>query len=219
MLRDVFYRVRTDILMKNLKNIGFLLLMTALVGGLLSSASAQTDASAGSPGKPVPLSHLYWHFLMHQNHLLTEATAREKQGKDGKWLRNHYQQKLNFRDSEMAQVDQSASRLASELKQLQDRAQAIVDAYRAKYPRELAGPDALPPVPPELYELGKKRETLIKAEMNKLRESLGTKRAATLDQFLQTQLGSRVTVQRVSPPRPHDPRNYPLPTPNSEVRP
>src|SRR6266478_3630227 len=41
-----------------------------------------------------PLSHLYWHFLLYQNHLDRAAADHEQQGKDGRWLSNHFQKQL-----------------------------------------------------------------------------------------------------------------------------
>src|SRR5262249_40343119 len=67
------------------------LLVNSLAFGQATSQATSGSASPqASQTRRAPLSHLYWHFLLHQNHLDKSAAAREQQGKDGNWLRNHY---------------------------------------------------------------------------------------------------------------------------------
>jgi hypothetical protein len=148
---------------------------------------------------------------MDQNHLDKAAASREQQGKDGNWLRNHYQQKLGFNDSEYAVVRESAVRLQSDLKQIDDEVQAIVQAERAKRPRILLSPDDLPPVPPRLLELRDEREAVIQRNVENLKGVLGPELVTKLDAFLENEIAPNVKVQSLRPPRPHDPRKHTVP--------
>lgn len=170
-----------------------LMLAANLIQGQSSSSSDN------GPQQPIPLSHLYWHFLNHQAHLDKVAAQREKQGKDGNWLRNYYQQKLGFNDSEFSLVRDSATRLQSQLKQIDDEVQSIVQKERASHPRSLATPGDLPPVPPRLYELAQQHEDVINNEVNTLKSELGVNDSAKLDMFLQLQFAPNVRVQHVGP--------------------
>ncbi len=83
-----------------------LLLLMGVLANPATTKSQQLPGQPPAPGtfqpKPIPLPHLYWHFLVYQNHLDTTAAAHESQGKDGQWLRAYLQKKLAFSDSEFA---------------------------------------------------------------------------------------------------------------------
>lgn len=202
--------------------LGFLVLASALLGTLAGGTVLGQTASpstASTSKSPVSLPHLYWHFLVYQNHLDRVATQREEAGKDGSWLRNYYQQELGFNDTEFQAVRQSAQNLEAQLKQIDARVQVVVQQVRARQPRTLTSPDQLPPVPPELRELSKKRESVIESEVANLKNALPPESAAKLDTFLQTVFAPKVKVQLVGPPRPHDPTKHPIPPFPTEVQP
>src|SRR5579863_6986071 len=125
----------------------------ALVGFLCILPSSLQFGQSG-PNVPltgqqtrVPLPHLYWHFLMHQNYLDQVASQREREGKDGTWLRKYYQQRLGLTDSEFAPVRESAVRLQAELNEIDAKAKTVVDDLHARYPRVVKSAKDLPPVP------------------------------------------------------------------------
>jgi hypothetical protein len=76
---------------------------------------AQSQPSTAPQLQPVPLAHLYWHFLIHQNDLDTFAAKLTAEGKEGQALRNYLQTKLGFSDGDYAPIRTSSQRLAAEL--------------------------------------------------------------------------------------------------------
>jgi hypothetical protein len=179
-------------------------------------AAVDGSSQTGQGGR-IPLSHLYQHFLLHQNHLDKTAATREQQGKDGQWLRNYYQQRLGFKDSEFAMVRKAATQLESDLKQIDTEVQTIIQADRARHPRVLLSPNDLPPVPPRLLELRDQRAAVIQRYVDSLTSVLGRELAAKLDAFLEDEFAPNVSIRYVSPPRPHDPDKHPVPPFATEV--
>jgi hypothetical protein len=162
---------------------------------------------------------LYWHFLIHQNHLDRAAILRQQQGKDGSWLHDYYQRRLGFTAAEFQPVRQTASRLEAELNDIDTKVQSVVKAARAAHPRVLKSPRDLPPVPPQLYELREQHEAVIAREVARLKAALGTERTARLEAFLQNEFAPNVTHHVLNPPRPGDAAKHPLPAAPKEVRP
>jgi hypothetical protein len=120
----------------------------------------------------VPLAHLYWHFLVHQNQLDKKAAELEAQGKDGKWLRNHLQQNLGFSDAEFAQIRTSSVRLTAEVKNFDGQAAAIRAAGISPASRE------------QLKDLTAQREAAIKTEITYLKQTLPPDKVAAFEVFL-----------------------------------
>lgn len=178
------------------------------------AASGQTSGNppatqASSPTR-VRLPILYRESLAYQSHLDAAAAALQAQGKDGNWLRNHFQEKLGFSDQQFASVRQTAVRLAEELKAQDAKAKAIIDAIHAQYPRTITDPSQLPPVPLELIALQKGRDAIVAQEIANLKTALGASAASKLDSFLEHNFAPTVTVKFIGPPRPHDPAQHPI---------
>jgi hypothetical protein len=202
---------------------GFFITLVLLCAMTISSAAAQTSGTHSSvPGAlPVPLSHLYWHFLVLQNHLDRAANAHEQRGEDGTALRKYYQKKLAFDDAHFSVVRQAALRLEPELKAIDAEIKAVIDADHARHPRILASPADLPPLPPELAQLQRKRDQTIDYEVDSLKLALGRRQTDKLEDFLTQEFARSVTLQRVNVPRPHnDPTRHTVPAfPQQEVQP
>jgi hypothetical protein len=176
--------------------------------GLCSAVLAATFSwsSHGQEVKPAPsptarqverpsLQHVYMHFFLYQNHLDKAAAAHEVQGKDGSWLRDHFQQQLGFTSAQFAIVRATGVRLESELKELGSEAKTIAEADRAAR-RE--NPET-PRVPdPRLKDLTKQREDLLQREIDGLNQELGPERAAKLQDFLHNHF-----LQNTSSLHPH----------------
>ena len=96
-------------------------------------------AAASSP-QPVPLHHLYWHFLTIQNHLDREAADLQKKGEDAAPVRDFYKHKLGFDNGQFGKIRQAAHYLEPKLKQIDAQAKTIVDGVHAQYPPQLGKP-------------------------------------------------------------------------------
>jgi hypothetical protein len=189
---------------------GFLCLFAGAF--MFAQTGAPVAANAVVAPGPLPLRLLYRHFLAFQNQLDRAAAARDRQGKDGSGLRNHYQNELGFTDAQFDAVRQAGLRLESELKQQDAKAKAVIDAVRAQHPRVLKSAADLPPVPPELVELQKGRNDLIDQEVDHLKTELGPAAAAKLDNYLQRNFASNVKVQSVPPPPAQGRFSHPVST-------
>jgi hypothetical protein len=192
-------------------------LICVLLSSVGNSQAVPSLSSVGT-GSRVPLSHLYWHFLLHQHHLDKVAAEREKQGRDGRWLRNYYQQKLGFSGADFEVIRQAAQGLQSELDDLDAEVRTVTQAERARHSRVLASPNDLPPVPPRLIELRDKREALIERHANNLKIALGARASAKLDNYLENEFAPNVRVQPVDPTRLHDPSRAPVRVFQNEVQ-
>lgn len=201
-------------------------ILALCLAGLMAPAVCQetatqqgTDAQAASHVKPIPLPLLYSLFLGYQNHLDRVASAREKQGKDGTWLSDHFQRKLGFTDEQFALVRSTGLRLDSELQKEDAKAAAIIKTTRAAFPHAtMSQPQTLPPVPPELIELQKERDQIIEKEVANLKKQLGPAASAELDSFLRQEFSRTVTMRTVRlPPHAHDPAHNPVPPFPQEV--
>jgi hypothetical protein len=147
----------------------------------------------------VPLPHLYWHFLMYQNHLDQVAAQRMASGKDGSWLSNHFEQKLGFTDAQFAVVRSTAQRLQVNLRAVDAQAKAIIAAGHQGAPPYPGTSHPWGPFPPELKALAEQHEGVIQTEVANLKAALGPGAAAQLETFLQNDFARNVTVQNVPP--------------------
>jgi hypothetical protein len=171
---------------------------------LLSLAFAQQPAAtpqqnqAQAP-KTVPLPHLYWHFLMWQNHLDSAAAEHEKAGRDGAWLRTYVEKRLGFSDAEFAPVRESAQRLQATIAGLDSQAMVIVQKDRAMYAKGLLAASDSPPGLPRLRELTQERETAISDEIAQLNAALGPVNSARLRSFIEKSFSTNVKAVPIQP--------------------
>lgn len=143
---------------------------TAALGHAQQSASPQTPSSL--PPQPVPLAHLYWHFLIYQNYLDNLAATMTTQGQDGAWLRNDFQRRLGFSDADFAPIRASGVRLSSELHALDAQAAAI-------HARGVSASNSA-----QLQALVAQRETYISAEIATLKQALSPEKITTFETFI-----------------------------------
>jgi len=169
---------------------------------LPSVGIAQTATSAPSVdhGHEVPLEHLYWHFLDYQLFLDKKADALPPSHPDVQMLRTHYQSRLGFNDSQYSLVRQAAQTLAARLKQKDDQAKSVIDTFHHNYPPGKVL--RLPPPPPELTQLQAEREAIISETVVDLKNQLGTKASATMDEFLHKDFLPTVAFKPMHPPGP-----------------
>jgi hypothetical protein len=120
------------------------------------------------------LPHLYWHFLVYQNHLDSKAAAITVEGQDGNGMRNLLQKKLGFSDADFAPIRTSSARLTAEVQALDAQAVAI----------RAAGPSSTSF--DQLHALTGQRETEINAEISYLKQNLSPGKMHALEAFLTT---------------------------------
>jgi hypothetical protein len=161
-------------------NYTFLFLLVGIVlcslpfqaAGQLIAGQPQNSTPATTQHKPVPLPHLYWHFLVYVNVLDTKAAELEAQGKDGSQLRNDLQTRTQLTDAEFTPVREASRRLSTEIKALNAQATAGNATGGTR------------PNPDTLRALATQREADINAEIAYLTQSLSPQKKASLDAFI-----------------------------------
>jgi oligoendopeptidase F len=148
--------------------------------------------------KPVPLPHLYWHFLIYQHQLDQLAIEHEKHGKDGGWLHSYLQNKLSITDDEFQPIRESADRLDSAIASLNTKAKADVAAYNAARSKEgTSSPDAHH-YRHKLKELTAQREAAINKEIDTLNTTLSPEAAQKLQNYIQNTFSKNVSIAHVN---------------------
>jgi hypothetical protein len=155
--------------------------------GQLAPAQQPLTSNGSQQHKPVPLAHLYWHFLVHQNHLEAKAASEEAQGRDGKWLRNHHQASLGFSDADYAAIRTSSTRLTAEVEALDKQAAAI----------RAAGQSASSSA--QLKILAAQREAYINAEITYLKQALAPDKIQAFETYITQFFSPKNLVIQTSP--------------------
>jgi hypothetical protein len=133
---------------------------------------------------------------MYQNHLDQAAADHEKHGKDGSWLRNHFQQKLGFTDAEFAPVRITAQQLESEMKPIDAQITTIAlqdHAWLRLHGRSQSA--GAPPGHAQVHQLGQTREALIQSKVDNLNQALGPKNASKFQYFIENEWAPHVIVR------------------------
>ncbi len=140
--------------------------------GQVNPAQQPQPSSKTTQIRPVSQAHLYWHFLVYQNHLDTKAAEQDSQGKDGGGLRNLLQKEAGLSDADYAPSRISSVRLAAEVKDLDAQAIAI-----RKIGVPLSNRD-------HLHALTLQREADITAEISYLKQNLPPDKIRAFEAFL-----------------------------------
>ena len=135
---------------------------------LAQIAPTQAQAPSGVHARPIPIEHIYWYFLLHQNHLDTLAANLDAHGKDGSEFRNGTQKQLGFSDDAFAAVRTAANRLAAEANAL--HAQAVAQQKSAAPSGHLA--------------LGLQRDAAISGAITYLKQSLTHDQVIALESYM-----------------------------------
>lgn len=155
--------------------LGFMLVMCALSGpavGQVTPAPQHPLSRKPSQIRPVPVEHLYWYFLLFQNHIDTRAAELDAQGKNGTVVRNHLQRSLGWSDADFTPIHDASVRLAAKAKDLHAKNQAIIAAGKSSSS------------PNRLRALASQRDAALNAEVSYLRSTLPPDKVVAFEAFL-----------------------------------
>ena len=176
------------------------------VAGLLLSVPALKlcSQSAGSvvmfkngvpSADPVPLEYVYLSFFQYQQHLDQAAAAHEKQGKDGRWLSEHFEHELNFSAAEINIIRMAATSVSEERTDLDSKTKTIVDADRAAWKAGiLAVGTPLPNSVAARHLLDRDRHDFLLNQISAMNERLGPKQANVLAVYLRGTFAGSASV-------------------------
>ena len=170
----------------------------AVVAAVFAGSSSRTVISqvtqrqrplsvTNNPLRPLPLAHLYWHFLVYQNHLDTVAAAQSAQGQDGSWLSGDLQRRMGFSDADFAPIRASSVRLSSELQALAAQATAI----------QTAGASSSNSA--QLKALATQREADINAEIASLKQALSPAKITAFETFITQFFAPKTLTYQITP--------------------
>lgn len=148
-----------------------LLLALCLSRQLALGQQTQSQPNISSQLQPVPLRHLYWHFLIHQSDLDAFAAKLNAEGRGGESIRDILQRRLGFSDADYAPIRASSQRLATELKPIQAQLNALQGSAWN---------------PTQALSLLTQRESYIDQEISNLSTELSPKDRAALESFMTT---------------------------------
>jgi hypothetical protein len=165
---------------------------------ILGSAFAVGQVAGPVPAplftpRPVPPSHLYWHFLMSVTRNDRLAEKRDKQGRNGAWLHNFQQHQLGWTDEEFAPIRTTAQRLEADLKELDAQAKALIDTDHTEHPLQ-------PETHAGLKEAREQHKAEFDTEVTNLRHALGPSAADRLDIYIQTHIDPKSMTDLPQPP-------------------
>lgn len=163
-----------------------LILLLLLCTSVRLAIGQQASTQPAPTVQPVPLTTLYWFFLSYQQHLDDQAAQEEAKGKDGAWFRNALQKRIQFSDSDFAQIRNSAQTLVQQVTSL--------DAQAAAIRAEGASPSRA-----QLAELTFERQSAINNAIANLAQTLSPGKKAALDAFLPRFFHVTVTPSATTP--------------------
>ena len=170
-----------------------------------------TVGTKESPSPSQAPEHVvYRQFFRHLVALKKRASEVESQGRDGKALRAHYKEKIGLKDKEAALLDEIAIESEREVGKIDKKAQKIINDARNRFPngRVPAG-EQLPPPPPELKSLQRKRDMIVLRGRHRLVTELGSYGFQQVDDFLKLKFTQDLKPAALRPKQPASARQAP----------
>jgi hypothetical protein len=135
----------------------------------------------------VPYMFLFDHHYFN----LKKAAELEQQGKDGHRLHSIFQRQAGLTDQQASTFDQITFDCEQALAMQDAKAQAVIAAFRLRYPvGNLPAGVTLPPPPPELTTMQQERNAIILRARDRLRTEWGEQDFTRFDAFLKSHIVS-----------------------------
>lgn len=166
----------------------------AFVGQSTSrSNSSQSSVTGQQSVKEIPEYVRYMFLFAHHHFNMKKAAELEKQGKDGSKFHSMFKHRADLSDEDALILDQVTSDCEQALAQQDAKAQAVIDAFRSRYPvGDLPAGVNLPPPPPELATMQEERNAIILRARDRLHAEFGDAKFNRFETFVKS-LGSSIT--------------------------
>ena len=185
----------------------FGLLMIVVSSFAFGGAADPPSVDKITSRRPVPLHHLYFHFLRFQSHLDKRAVTLEQEGrtKDAQELRNQLQKELGFTNAQIVTLRRTSLQMDKNLDAIRLKAQPIIyeDRQWLRLNGRSAGP---PPGHAQVHELQNEYEAVILKSVADLNRKLGPAAASQLQARIEKEWAPRVTVHKFPSHLSHDPK-------------
>jgi hypothetical protein len=213
--------------MKNKRMVVGFCMIAAITAGL--AFKFQKSQGQGKPTLPqaqaIPEFEIYRQMFHHHVTLKQKADELERQGKDGRFLREFYRRQANLSDDEAGAFDAIAADCEKRVAQQDAKAKAIVDAALAQNGNGKLAKDArAPEPPPELGSLWDERNAIIIRAKYALQAAFGDSEFARFENYVKQDVVPHLSAappshQRPTPMGPtHGPRVIAGPSPSQEGR-
>ena len=164
---------------------------------------AKQKPSQPQTQQAIPEFEVYRQMFHHHVTMKQKAEELEKQGKDGKFLREFYQRQANLNDDQARAFDEIASSCEKEIAQQDAKAKAIIDAALAKNGNGKLSKGSRPPDPPgELRSLWDERNAIIMRHRYGLEAAFGGSEFKRLDDYIKKDVVPHITTEPPNHPRP-----------------
>lgn len=199
--------------MKHKRIIICLSVIVAIAAGV--TFKYQRSQGHGKPALPqqqpqaVPDYEVYRMLFHHHMMLKQKAAELEKQGKDGKFLREYYRHEAKFTDDEAASFDEIAADCEQQVAKQDAKAKAIIDAAFAKNGNgngKLAKNAKPSEPPPELRTLWDERNAIITRAQIALQAAFGNSEFAKFESYVKRDVVPHLST---SPGQPRPPTMKP----------
>lgn len=169
------------------------LIAPAILVSLALAASPKRTANYQQESKPAPEHVIYSQLFHHVVATKKLADEEEKKGKDVKYLRSLFQEEADLSEYQARILDNVASDCVKEADKVDAKAQAIIDAYRAKYLKgKIPKGQILSPPPSELKDMQEERNKIILKYRDRLFVELGGDGAYKFKQFVEKKVTSSI---------------------------
>jgi cell division protein ZapA (FtsZ GTPase activity inhibitor) len=180
------------------KSVLLSLLVLGIVAGVLvlsgQSQQAQQKEKLNRPEMPERI--LYRHLFRHAAEFKRKGDEAEKEGKDATNFRRFFKNKAELDNAQARALDEVAENCDREMRQLDERAKALLAGVRAQYPDGQLPAGQAPPRPPaELRQLSEERDAVVLRARDRLREVLGEGEFKRFDKFVKTRVARDVQAQ------------------------
>jgi small-conductance mechanosensitive channel len=160
----------------------------------------QQTTTQSSTLSPVPLSHLYWHFLQYQHHLDEKSEELEKQGQSGDTVRSLMQSQLKMPDVQFASMHKASDRLSASMSEWNARVQHLRSLYiQSKPSKDIPLTPEQQQLHDQLKQMNDEREAILTEQMNSLDNELSTSDRAAFRDFLTKKIASKVVISSSLP--------------------
>lgn len=140
-----------------------------------TAKASPPHGSASLQGSAEIPEHVMYGLLFREIEAFKKKAGEiERQGQDARVLRQHHKDKEQLDDYKLSVLEQVAADSQREIAKLDKKAQAIIDAERARHAfGRLRRGEALPPPPKELTKLEQQRTEVILRARDQIRGAFG----------------------------------------------
>lgn len=179
------------------------LTLILVIAGIFVVGALESATSQSTTDQKLPEAHLYLHLFKHAASLEKRTEQAQQAGKNIDFTR-WYEQQAGLSPLQNETFRSIASTCLDEVARVDDQAEEIIRRVRAQYPPGQT--NQIPPIPAELLELQKKRDTTILRYRDELMIQLGDEASIGFKKFVEAKIEPNIQVltpdrsQELSPP-------------------